>query len=88
MKFSLAGKGKKSKGIKTRGKTESSQNGGKEKKDLSKIKCFDCHEFGHYATNCPNKIYNKKDETTIGGKTLFSHLALDFSLLACMERSI
>jgi hypothetical protein len=25
------------------------------KKDLSKIKCFTCHKFGHYASQCPEK---------------------------------
>jgi hypothetical protein len=23
------------------------------KKDLSKIRCFECHDFGHYASECP-----------------------------------
>ena len=28
-------------------------------KDLSKVKCFDCQSYGHYAGQCPNK---KKEE--------------------------
>lgn len=31
------------------------------KKDLSKIKCFHCHEFGHYATKYPHKKRRKKN---------------------------
>ena len=25
------------------------------KKDMSKVKCFACHKFAHYAGQCPNK---------------------------------
>jgi len=49
--FALAGKAK---GKKGKGKAESSEKGEK-KKDLSKIKCFRCREFGNYATKCPNQ---------------------------------
>lgn len=31
----------------------------RKKKDVSKIKCFRCGEFSHYATQCP---LNKKDK--------------------------
>lgn len=41
--FAFVGKGGKAKGNKTQGKAESSQKGGKKKKDLSKIRCFSCH---------------------------------------------
>ena len=56
--FSLVNKGMKAKGKKTQGEVESSQEG--KKKYLSKIKCFNCHEFRHYATKCAHKKYNKK----------------------------
>jgi hypothetical protein len=28
---------------------------GKKKKDMSKVKCFTCHKFGHYAGQCPHR---------------------------------
>ena len=31
-------------------------------KDLSKVKCFACQSYGHYAGQCPNKKKNKKKE--------------------------
>ena len=38
-------------------KSDSSQGG--KNKDISKIKCFHCHEMGHYATKCPHKKVGK-----------------------------
>ena len=39
---------------------KASQSGAKGKKhDMSKVKCFHCHQHGHYTTNCPQKKKNK-----------------------------
>ena len=35
------------------------------KKDLSKIKCFQCGELGHFINNCPRK---KKDKEASSSK--------------------
>ena len=58
-KFALVGKGKKGKGNKSQTKPESSQ--GSKKKDMSKIKCFNCCEFGHYATKSPHIKVEKEE---------------------------
>ena len=33
-----------------------------EKKDRDKVKCFNCHRYGHYATACG--INNDEDKTS------------------------
>ena len=32
----------------------------KKGKDLSKIKCYNCQDYGHYANNCPEPRRKKK----------------------------
>jgi hypothetical protein len=79
----LAYKARRGKGNKFHLKSESK---GK-KLDLSKVKCFHCHEHGHLATNCPQKKKNKKVVGATIGEALTSKFELDFSLIACMDSS-
>jgi hypothetical protein len=57
---------------------------GEGKKDMSKVKCFSCHKFGHYAGQCPNK----KKKQTIASTTVeeFStKFDNEFSLVVCLS---
>ena len=54
---------------------------------MSKVKCFHCHEHGHYATNYPQKKKNKKVGRSAAVEALASQFELDFSLIACMMSS-
>lgn len=47
----LDGKENKGKGKASHSKSESGKAG--KKRDFSKVKCFNFHEHGHYAINCP-----------------------------------
>jgi hypothetical protein len=79
----LTAKERKGKGKKFQSKSESKV----KKLDLSKVKCFHCHEHGHLATNCS---HNKKNKTVVGsatGEALVSQFELDFTLIACMASS-
>jgi len=40
-----------------------SNKGEKNKKDLSKVKCYGCHEFGHYVNDYPH--YKKKGKKQV-----------------------
>ena len=79
----LAAKARKGKGEKSHSKFLDK---GK-KLDLSKLKCFHCHEHGHLATNCPQKKKNKKAAGPAMGEALASQFELDFSLIACLVSS-
>ena len=84
--FALVGKGKKGQGKKSQTKLESSQGG--KKKDLSKIKCFNCHEFRNYATKFPHKNSSKKTSRGGAGESLASQFKLDFTLTSCMDSTM
>ena len=58
------------------------------KQDMSKVKCFHCHQHGHYATNCPQKKKNKQVVGSAVGEALDSQFELDFSLIACLVSSM
>jgi hypothetical protein len=79
----LTTKGRKGKGNKFHPKSESKV----KKIDLSKVKCFHCHEHGHLATNYPQKKKNKMVTGSAAGEALVSQFELDFSLIACMASS-
>lgn len=36
-----------------KGSNKGSNSKGDKNKDLSKVKCYGCHEFGHYVNNFP-----------------------------------
>ena len=73
---------------KGKGKEKASQSGADGKKrDMSKVKCFHCHDHGHYATNCPQKKTNKQAAGAAAGEALALQFELDFSLIACMVSS-
>ena len=84
--FALVGKGKKGKRKKSQTKPESNQGG--KKKHLSKIKCFNCHEFKYYATKCPHKKSNKKNLGGVAGEALASHFELYFIVITCMANTM
>ena len=68
---------------------KASQSGAKGKKqDMSKVKCFHCHQHEHYATNCPQKKENKHAAGSAAGEALASQFELDFSLIACLVSSV
>ena len=68
--YALGGKENKGKWKKSQSNVESSQ--GCKKKDLSRIKCFHCHEFKHYATKCPHKKRIKKTSGEVASEALTS----------------
>ena len=51
---------------------------------MSKVKCFACHKFGHYAGQCLNK--KKKQSTASAEVEEFStKFDKEFSLIACLS---
>jgi len=66
----LVGKGNKEKGKKSQTKPKSSQ--GDKKKDFSKIKFFNCHEFRHHAMKRPHKNLRKNNSRGATGEALAS----------------
>lgn len=53
---------------------------GKVKKDLSKLKCYTCGEYDHYASKCPRKKKGANEKRkAINGATTSSGELDDFS---------
>ena len=80
----LAAKGKKKAGKKGPKGGDKKKSGGEQQRDMSKVKCFACHKFGHYAVQCPNK---KKKQVAASADTeeFASKFDREFSLIACMS---
>jgi hypothetical protein len=57
---------------------------GEGKKDMSKVKSFACHKFGHYAGQCPNK---KKKQTIASAEVeeFSTKFDKEFSLIVCLS---
>ena len=64
---------RKVKGNKFHSKSES-KNG--KKQDMSKMKCFHCHEHGYFATKFPQNKKNEKDGGSVAGEALASKFEL------------
>lgn len=82
----MGGNERKGKGKSYHSKSDFSQAG--KKKDLSNIKCFHCHDLGHYATKCPHKKVDKNPSSREEGEALASQFKLDFTLIASMVTSV
>ena len=52
------------------------------------MKCFHCHEHGHFATNYPQKKNNKKVVGAVAGEALALQFELYFYLIACLVSSV
>ena len=51
-------------GSSTAGKQDGTGTGTGSRKDLSKIKCYNCNQYGHYANKCPEKQQGSTEENT------------------------
>eukprot|EP00253_Pinus_taeda_P002957 PITA_02957 len=68
--------------------SESSSSNDEKKVEKSKVRCFCCHEVGHYASNCPQRKSKKESGEGSKGEALASQFELDFTLFACMASSM
>jgi len=82
----LASKTKKGKEKDSHPKSSSSYGG--KKVDKLKVRCFRCHEVGHFSTNCPLRKSKKGSVEGLEGEALASQFKLDFTLFACMVSSM
>ena len=84
--IALASKVRKAKGKASHPKSSSSHVG--KKIDKLKVRCFHCHEVGHYAMNCPYKKSKKGSSKGSDGEALDSKFELNFLLITCMVSSM
>ena len=84
--MALTSKARKWKGKASHSKLNSSHGGKKAEK--SKVRCFNFHEMGHYATNYQSKKSKKGPLDGSEGEALASQFKMDFTLIACMVSSM
>ena len=51
---------------------------------MSKVKCFSCHKFGHYAGQCPNRK-QRQVVASANVEDFASTFEREFSLIACLS---
>jgi hypothetical protein len=51
---------------------------------MSKVKCFACHKFGHYAGQCPNKKKKQRSSST-KMEEFSAKFDKEFSLVVCLS---
>eukprot|EP00253_Pinus_taeda_P016937 PITA_16937 len=84
--MALESKERNGKGKASRCKLNSSH--GWNKGDKPKVRCFNCHEMGHYATNYPSKKSKKGSLEGSEGEAIASLFEMDFTLITCMVSSM
>eukprot|EP00253_Pinus_taeda_P006310 PITA_06310 len=84
--LAVASKAMKGKGKASHFKSNSSHGGKKD--DMSKVRRFNFHKMGHYATNFPLKKSKKGSLEGSEGEALASQFEMDFTLIACMVSSM
>jgi hypothetical protein len=66
---------------------EKKKKGGKKNIDFSKVKCFQCHKMGHFASQCPKKKKKNKPQMAASAKVdeFAKRFEEDFCFIACMS---
>jgi hypothetical protein len=71
----------------SKGKGKEEKKGGKKKNiDFSKVKCFQCHKLGNFASQCPEKKKGNMPQMATSAIDYFAKsFEEDFCLIACMS---
>ena len=85
--MALAAAGKKKKKVNRKGPKEGDkrkEGGEQQQRDMSKVKCFACHKFRHYAGQCPDRK-KKQVAASADVEDFASTFEREFSLIACLS---